>query len=101
MQPFKEVDNYFTDSLLYQEDIESLKQSLPDNVDSGNETDSESEEDALVTISLEPIVAYLDDFYYNNPAENEGKWVLNEIFLLITLCFLRMYLSILSPYTCL
>ena len=52
VQPFKGVENYFTDSLLYQEDIEPLKQSLPDDLDSGNETDSELKEDAPATISI-------------------------------------------------
>jgi len=75
---FKGVKNYFMDSLLYQEDIKPLKQSLPDDVDGGNEADSESEEDASATISVEPIVAYLDDFDCNNSVENESEWVLNE-----------------------
>ena len=39
-----------------------LKQSLLDHVDSGNEVDSESEEDAPATVSIEPIVAYLNDY---------------------------------------
>ena len=39
MQPFEGVENYFTDFLLYQENNEPVKQSLPDDVDSGNETD--------------------------------------------------------------
>jgi len=56
VQPFKGVEIYFTDSLLYQEDIEPLKQSLSDDVDSANEADSESEEDAPTTICIEPIV---------------------------------------------
>ena len=77
MQLFKRVENYFTDSLLYQEDIKPLKQSLPDDND-GNEADSESEEDTQTTFSIEPIVAYLDDPDCNNPAKNEGEWVLNK-----------------------
>jgi len=60
-------------------DIEPLKQSLSDDdVNSGNEVDSESEEDVPATISVEPIIAYLDDFDCNNPVENEGEWVPNE-----------------------
>jgi len=35
-QPFKGVENYFTDALLYQEVGEASKESLPDNDDSGN-----------------------------------------------------------------
>jgi len=50
------------DSLLYQKDIEPLKQSLPDDVDNGNEVDSESERDTPTTLSIEPIIAYLNDY---------------------------------------
>jgi len=57
---------------------EPVEQSLPNDVDSGNEADSESEEDAPATINIEPIIAYLDDFDCNNLVENEGEWVLNE-----------------------
>ena len=51
---------------------------MTDDVDSGNEADSESEEDTLATISIKPIIAYLDDYDCNNPAKNKGEWVLNE-----------------------
>ena len=79
MQPFKGVNNYFTDSLLYQVDIEPLKQSLSDDdINSGNEVDSESEEDVPATISVEPIIVYLNNFDCKNLTENEGEWVLNE-----------------------
>ena len=78
MQPFKRVENYFTDFLLYQENNEPVKEPLPDDGDSGNEADSKSEEDAPATFSMEPIVAYLDDHDCNNPGENECEWVLNE-----------------------
>jgi len=89
------------DSLLYQEDIEPLKQSLPDDVDSVNEIDSESEEDVPVTISIEPVVAYMNDYDRNNLAENEGEWVLNENIVFDYYLCLKMYLSMLVPYTCL
>jgi len=46
---------------------------LPDDVNSGNEVDSKSEEDAPVTKSVEPIVAYLNDFDCNNVVENESE----------------------------
>ena len=51
---------------------------MPDDVDNGNEADSESEEDVPATINIEPIVAYLNDYDCNNPAKNEGECVLNE-----------------------
>ena len=34
-QPFKGVENYFTDALLYQEDNKTSKQPLPDDDDNG------------------------------------------------------------------
>ena len=78
MQPFKEVENYSTDFLLYQESNKPVKESLPNDIDSGNEVDSKSEEDAPDTFILEPIIVYLDDPDCNNPAENESEWVINE-----------------------
>jgi len=72
------VENYFTDFLLYKEKNKPVKQSLPDDVNNGNEADSKSGEDALAIFGIEPIVACLDDFDCNNLAENEGEWVLNE-----------------------
>jgi len=73
MQLFERVNNYFTDFLPYQENNKPVEQSLPDNVDSGNEANSESEEDAPATINIEPIVVYLDYFDCNNLTENEGN----------------------------
>jgi len=55
-----------------------VKEPLHDDIDSGHEADSESEEDASATFIMEPIVAYPDDPDCNNPAENDGKWILNE-----------------------
>jgi len=72
------MENYFTDSLLYKESSKRAKESLTDNVDNGNEADSELEEDTLATLILEPMVAYLDNSDCNDPAENKSEWVLNE-----------------------
>ena len=52
MQPFKRVENYFTDSLLYQEVNKVVNEPLPDDIDSGNEMDSESEEDVPTTFVM-------------------------------------------------
>jgi len=49
MQPFKWVENYFTDSLLYRENGKVVKKLLPNDIDSGNKTDSESGEDPKVS----------------------------------------------------
>jgi len=46
------VENYFTDFLLYQENNEPVKEPLPNDVDSGNEVNLESEEDAPDTFIL-------------------------------------------------
>jgi len=46
---------------------------LPDDIDSGNEANSESGEDESAIFSIEPIVAYLDDFDCNNLAKNEDE----------------------------
>ena len=43
MQPFKGVENYFTDSLLYKENSKVIKKSFPDDIYSGNQADLESE----------------------------------------------------------
>ena len=39
--PFKEVENYFIDSLLYQDSIEADENLHPEELDSGNEADTE------------------------------------------------------------
>jgi len=41
--PFKGVENYFTDSLLYQDSLETNENSPPEEPDSGNEADTEPE----------------------------------------------------------
>jgi len=78
MQPFKGVENYFTDSLLYKQNSKVIKKSLPNDTDSGNEADSESGEDPTVSFDEELIIAYLDDPDCNNSADNSNEWILNE-----------------------
>jgi len=51
---------------------------LPDDIDSGNKADFESEEDTSATFAMEPLVAYLDTFYCNDATENYGEWIINE-----------------------
>ena len=43
--PFKRVENYFTVSFLYQDSLEVDEKSYPEEPDSGNEADTEPEED--------------------------------------------------------
>ena len=77
IQPFKRVKNYFIDSLLYQETSKVTKDLLPDDINSDNEADFESEEDTPATFAMESLVAYLDNPYCNT-TENDDECVLNE-----------------------
>ena len=43
--PFKGVENYFTDCLLYQDSLETDKNPHPEEYDSSNEADTELEEE--------------------------------------------------------
>jgi len=77
-QPFKGVENYFTDSLLYKESGKTVKKLLPSDIDSGNEAKSESGDNPTISFDEEPIVAYLNDPDCNNSTDNSVEWVLNE-----------------------
>jgi len=77
-QPFKGVENYFTDALLYQKFSKTSKESLPDNDDSGNEADSESEGNTPATLVSEPIVACFNNPQCNTPSEDDDEWVIND-----------------------
>ena len=110
MQPFKGVKNYFTDSLLYQENSKIVKKLLPEDIDNDNEADSESGDDPTTTFDVEPIVAYFDNLDCNNSAEADDEWVLNEnvnfdyslclddVNSLVDMSRLRMSLSMLKAY---
>jgi len=58
---------------------------LLEDDDSGNEADSESEEDTPATFAFKPIVAYFNDPKCNNPIEDDGEWVINKNVTLIIL----------------
>ena len=51
---------------------------MPDDIDSGNEADSESGDDPVVSFDEEPIVAYFDNPNCYNFAKTDDEWVLNE-----------------------
>jgi len=72
------VENYFTDALLYQEANKVSKEPLPDDDDSSNEVNSESEEDTPATFACEPIVAYFNNPQCNNSIGDDDEWVINE-----------------------
>jgi len=54
-----------------------VKKPLPNDIDSGNEADSESGDDLVASFDEEPIAAYFDNLYCNNSAENDSDWVFN------------------------
>ena len=72
------MENYFTDSLIYQENSKVTKKLLSDDIDSGKQADSESRDDPTATFDNESLVAYFNDPHCNNSAKNDGEWVLNE-----------------------
>jgi len=84
------VENYFTDSLLYKENNKLIKKSLPNDIDSSNEADSESGEDPGVSFDKEPIVAYLNDPNCNNSSDNGDEWSLIKMSILIISCVAMM-----------
>ena len=45
--PFKGVENYFTDSLLYQDSLEADENPHPEELDSGNKVDTEPKDECL------------------------------------------------------
>ena len=83
------MEDYFTYPLLHKESNKEVKESLPDNVDSDNEADSESEDDASATLIFEPMVAYLDNPDCNNPAKMKVSGFLMKMLPLIIPCVWR------------
>lgn len=67
-QPFKSVENYFTVTILYQEEQED-----------GSEVDLESDDDSdKVLVELNPLLIGLNDVNIDPNTNNECKWVLNK-----------------------
>ena len=71
-------ENYFTDALLYQKIGETSKEPLPDNDDSGNDADLESEGDTPATLVGEPIVACFNNPQCNIHSEDDDEWAIND-----------------------
>ena len=74
--PFKGVENYFTDSLLYQDSLEIDENPQPEELDSGNETDVEPEAEEECLWELNPLVTSVNKLNVNNTANDVGEWVL-------------------------
>ena len=73
--PFKGVENYFTDSLLYQDSLKTGKNTQPEEPDSGNEANVESEAKDECLWELNPLVMSINKLYVTNDA---GEWYINE-----------------------
>jgi len=76
--PFKEVENYFTDSLLYQDSLETDENPQPEELDSGNEADDEPEAEEECLWELNPLVTSINELDVNNTANDIDKWYINE-----------------------
>jgi len=76
--PFKGVENYFTDSLLYQDSLEIDENPHPEEHDSGHEADTESEEEECLW-EINCLVTSIDKLDFNTTANIEGEWFINEI----------------------
>jgi len=76
--PFKGLENYFTNSLLYQDSLETDKNLQPEEPDSGNKADTEpeAEEECLWEINL--LVTSIDKLDFNTTINIEGEWFINE-----------------------
>ena len=74
---FKGVENYFTDSLLYQDSLEIDENPYPEEHDSGNEANTEPEEEECLW-EINPLVTSIDKLDFNTIANIEGEWFINE-----------------------
>ena len=73
--PFKGVENYFTDSLMYQESLEMNENSQPGEPDSGNEADIEPEVEEKCIWELNPLVTSINKLDVNNAADDVGSGI--------------------------
>jgi len=69
--PFKGVDNYFTDSLVYQDSLEADENPHPEELDSGNEADTELEEDECLW-EINPLVTSIGKLGSDTTGNVEG-----------------------------
>jgi len=75
--PFKGVEYYFTDSLLYQDSLKTDKNPQPEELDSSNEADVEPEAEECLW-ELNPLVTNVNKLDVNNTANDGGEWYINE-----------------------
>ena len=73
---FKGVENYFTDSLLYQDSLEMNKNPQPEERDSGNEANVKPEAEEECLWELNPLVTSINKLDVNNTANMWASGVL-------------------------
>ena len=76
--PFKVIENYFTNSLLYQDPLELADDPTPEDHNSDNETDTKQEPEEECLWEINPLVTNVDKLNFNNTANVEGEWFINE-----------------------
>jgi len=64
--PFKGVENYFTDFLLYQDSMEADENPQPEELDSSNEADVEPEAEEKCLWELNPLVTSINKLDVNS-----------------------------------
>ena len=72
------VEDYYTDSLLYQDSLETDENPQPEKLDSRNEADVEPEAEEECLWELNPLVTSINKLDVNNTANDAGEWYINE-----------------------
>ena len=70
--PFKRVENYFTDCLLYRDSLEADENPHPEELDSDNEANMEPEEDECL-LEINPLVTSIRKLGSDTIANVEGE----------------------------
>ena len=76
--PFKAVENYFTDFLFYQDPLKPAEDKTPEDYDSDNKADTELEPEEECLWEINPLVMSVDKLACDVTANIEGEWFINE-----------------------
>ena len=66
-------ENYFIDSLLYQDSFKLAEDPTPENHDYDNESDIEPEQEEEYLWEINPLIMSVDTLDFNNTANVEGE----------------------------
>ena len=75
--PFKGVENYFTDFLLYQDSLEADENPHLEELNSGNEVDTDQEENEYLW-EINPFVTSIGKLSSNITTNVKGEWLINK-----------------------